>query len=208
MEITVKDLWKVLKKSIVLVILGAILCGAALYVYVDKTAVRQYRSSAEYYLKALLPATTSADMNNNLVVGAKYIPTMGDYLMTEETMELVLKVADEWAEKPQDGADPEQWREEWTLENSYSAKSLLGKFSFISPAEDEVKLTFTVRCTTLSAKDSRILLNAFGWIINERCKVNVLNSAYEVQTIEEPQEGRMLAVDAKSKGLLGAAVGA
>lgn len=208
MEITLKDLWKVLKKSIIFVILGAIIFGAAFYVYTDKTEAKVYRSSAKYYLAPLIPPSTSADMNNNLVVGSKYIPTLGDYLMTEDTMELVLKVAGEWAATPQDNADPEEWRKEWSLEDTYNAKSLVGKFSFVSPGEDETNLTFSVRCTTNSAKDCRILLHAFGRIVNERCMATVLKNAYAVETIREAGNGAKIAPNPMNKAMLGFAIGA
>lgn len=208
MEITLKDLWKVLKKSIIFMILGAIVFGAALYIYTDQTEAKVYRSSEKYYLAPLLPPTTAADMNNNLVVGAKHIPTLGDYLMTEDTMELVLKVAGEWAEVPQGNADPDAWKKEWSLENKYSAKSLVGKFSFVAPSEDETNLTFWVRCTTNSSKDCRILLHAFGRIINERCKTAVLKDAYAVETIREAGNGAKIAPNPMNKAMLGFAIGA
>ena len=225
MEITLKDLWRVLKKSVLFVILGAIVLGAVFYVYTATTEQKVYQSSAKYYLQPLNPALTAADMNNNLVVGAKYIPTLGDYLMTKDTMELVLKFAVEWPENPEaipalpavpEGEDPAtwpekwqaRWKEYWTLEGEYTASSLLSRFTFVSPGEDSDTLIFRMRCRATSPKDSRILLHAMGNVINERAKTAVLNDSYEVETVAEPANGAQIAPNPMNKALLGVAIGA
>ena len=123
-------------------------------------------------------------------------------------MEFILRFADEWAKDPLSGEDPQEWIEEWTLENEYSAHDLLECFSFSAPSDDETILTFSVRCTTNSSKDCRILLNAFGLIINERCKTKVLNDAYEVEIIRAGANGAKIAPNPMNKALLGAMIGA
>lgn len=143
-------------------------------------------ATARYYLAPRYTSSSTTDINNSLVVGAKLIPTLGDYLMTEDTMELALKFAEEWAESPQNGATVDEWKAEWLLEGEYTAKELVEKFTFLAPGEEEEKLTFSVCCTADSAKDSRILLHAFGQVINERSQIAVLKRAYEVEIISEP----------------------
>lgn len=199
MEISVKDLWRVLKRSFLFVLIGAILLSLGFYFYTSNRVQKVYQSSAKYFLSPQNPAITTEELNNNLVVGSKYIKTLGSYLMTEETMKLLLLDVDRYAELEPDA---------YQLDYTYTAGNLLGLFEFISPDEEETNLVFQVKCKAYSANDSRVLLDIFGRIINERCQEAVLKGAFEAQTIAAPKNGSLVAPNAKMSALLGAVLGA
>lgn len=199
MEITVKDLWKVLKKSFVFVLLGAVLLSLAFYVYTSTQVQKVYQSSAKYFLSPKHAVTDTTELNNNLVVGSRYIETLGSYLMTEETMKLLLSDVERY-EKVQPG--------EFKLEYKYTPAKLLNLFTFVTHDKEETNLVFEVKCQAYSANDSRVLLDVFGRIVNERCQEAVLKGAYEVQTIAAPKDGVQVAPNARTNALLGAVIGA
>ena len=199
MEISVKDLWRVLKRSFIFVLIGAILLSVAFYFYTSTQVQKVYQSSAKYFLSPQNPATDTAELNNNLVVGSKYVTTIGDYLMTEETMKLLLEDVVRYGE-----LDPENFK----LDYKYSASGLLSLFTFVMPEKESTNLVFQVKCKAYSSNDSRVLLDVFGRIINERCQAAVLMGAYEVQAIAAPKAGGLVAPNAKTNALLGAVLGA
>lgn len=199
MEISVKDLWRVLKRSFLFVLIGAVLLSLVFYFYTSTRVQKVYQSSAKYFLKPLNAATTTEELNNNLVVGSKYIDTVGSYLLTEETMNLLLADVERYA-----ALEPDEFK----LDYAYTAGGLLGLFDFIGPGEEETNLVFQVKCRAYSANDSRVLLDVFGRIINERCQTSVLMGAYEAQTIAAPKSGAQIAPNAKMSALLGGVLGA
>lgn len=206
MEITIKDLWKVLKKSIVLVLACALLFGVVFYVYTETRVPKVYQSSAKYFLSSQSNSTTpdligTTDLNNTLVVGSKVIATMGEVLITEETMVQVLRFVEQWnAQNPRDDS--------YVLSRKYTAAALVSAFTFVGPTKDETKLTFTVRCRAYSPEDSRILLDAFGNIINERVQKDVLRGIYVVKNIEAPKTGAKISPNVMTNTLLGCVIGA
>ena len=197
MEITLKDLWVTLKKSLVLMLVFALLFGTAFYVYNSRFATKVYSSSSEFIL--LAKATSIEDeeeLNNYLVVGVRAIPTLQSILMSEVTMESVLRHVKEAQELEPDNAD-------WQLDGSYSAAGLLGSFSF----QCDETLVFTVRCRATSSKDSRVLLQAFAEIINERSE-KVLCGVFEIEQSRIPTNGSKVSPNVGKNTLLGAVVGA
>lgn len=206
MEITIKDLWKVLKKSIVLVLACALLFGLVFYVYTQTRVPKVYQSSAKYFLGSQAGSDATGilgttELNSNLVVGSKHIATMGEVLMTEETMTQVLRFVEQWsAQNPEDDS--------YKLSRTYTPAALVEAFTFVGPTKDETKLTFTVRCRAYSPEDSRILLDAFGNIINERVQKDVLQGLYVVKNIEAPKTGAKISPNVMTNTLLGCVIGA
>lgn len=204
MEITVKDLWKVLKRSFLFVLAGAMVLGLVFAVYTATRIQKVYQSSAKFFLSPQNTGSVDADtaeLNNDLVVGSKYIQTMSDYLMTEETMEQVLRFVEQLRVQNPDNA-------EYALDHTYKASSLVSLFTFVTPGKEETSLVFTVRCRAYSAKDSRILLEAFGSIINERCRQDVLKGVFLIKTIASPKAGSLVSPNLMTNTLLGAVIGA
>lgn len=199
MEISVKDLWRVLKRSYIFVLIGAVLLSVVFYLYTSTQVQKVYQSSAKYFLSPQNEATDTAELNNNLVVGSKYVKTIGSYLMTEETMKLLLEDVVRYAE-----IDPENFK----LDHKYTASGLLSLFTFVMPEKEDTNLVFQVKCKAYSSNDSRVLLDVFGRIVNERCQAAVLKGAYEVQTIAAPKDGVLIAPNAKTSALLGGVLGA
>lgn len=199
MEITVKDLWSVLKKSIVLMLVCALLFGLAFYVYNAKFAKKMYSSSVEYILLAERGTIEDESMlNNYLVVGVKCIPTLESVLMSEMAMEGVLNYIQQSHEMEPDNPD-------YILEGSYTARGLLGCFSF--GWESIETLVFTVNCRAASSRDCRVLLNAFSEIINER-SMDVLQGVFFIEQRLTPANGYKVSPNATQQALLGAVLGA
>ena len=201
MEISVRDLWTVLKKSVLFMIIGAIVLSLVFWCYTAVAVQKVYQSSAKYILIPKSGTTEDlTSMNNSLVVANKTIPTLGDYLMNEKTMENVLRFIEE--RHAQIEGD-----EEFVLENEYTPARLLSLFTFVVPGNDELSTVFEVRCRAYSANDSRVLLDAFGSIINERSG-KLLNDVFHVETSAEPKKGSLVAPNATMNTMLGAVLGA
>lgn len=201
MEISLKDLWNVLRKSMLFVIVGAVLFGSLFWSYTTLRVQKVYQSSAKYILLAQTDTTDNvADMNNILVVGGKTIRPLGNYLMNEKTMEAVLRFVRERHEQiPGDT--------EYVLDYEYTPAKLLSMFNFIIPGENELTTVFEVRCKAYSASDSRVLLDAFGSIINERSG-KVLQKVFRVEISAEPRAGVLVSPNTTMNTLIGAVLGA
>ena len=211
MEITIKDLWLVLKKSVVLVLVGVIVVGLATYAYTKLAVQKVYASSADYILLSkefgnlndkdpLNPVgPTVAELNNLFVVGGRAIASLKAYLMTEETMERILRYIGDRHE-----AEPEN--PYYILTGSYSPASLLGNFSFAAP-EEEANLVFRVSCKAQSSSDSRILMEAFGATINERSEPVLLDVFY-ADVCNPPQNGVQVSPNVTRNVLIGCLIGA
>lgn len=201
MEISIKDLWTVFKKSVLFMMIGAVLLGLAFWCYTTFAVEKVYQSSAKYILipkSGTVEDTTT--MNNGLVVGGRLIRTLGDSLMNEKTMESVLRFVEERHAQIEDD-------EEYVLENKYTPGSLLSLFTFVVPGGDDVTTVFTVTCRAYSPSDSRVLLDAFGNIINERSG-KVLSGVFHVETSTEPKNGGLISPNISMNTLLGAVLGA
>ena len=200
MEITVKDLWNVLKKSAVFMIIGAVLLSVVFWFYTSLSMQKVYQSSAKYIM---VPKSGTVDdmatLNNTLVVGGKIIRTLGEDLMNEKTMESVLRFIEERHAQIEGDKD-------YVLENKYTASSLLSLFTFIVPDNDNVTTVFTVRCRAYSASDSRVLLDAFGNIINERSN-GLLNGIFHVEVSAEPKLGALVSPNIRTNTMIGAVIG-
>ena len=202
MEITIRDLWNVLKKSFILVLVCAIVFGGVAYIYTANFVQKVYTSSTDYVL--LVKNTEDSNMsveklNNALVVGGKSIMTLSSYLMTESTMKSVLKyIADMQVLYPDDP--------NYRLDHEYTERQLLGLFSFQKP-EEETDLVFGVSCRAYSANDARVLLSAFSAIINER-SASVLNGVFVIAECDPPRDGVKTAPHASRTALIAAVVGA
>ncbi len=201
MEISVKDLWTVLKKSVIFMLICALLCSVAFWCYTKVAVQKVYQSSAKYIL--VPKSGVSEDlttMNNSLVVAGKIIPNLKSYLMNEKTMESVLAFIEaRHAQIPDDT--------KYVLENEYTPAKLLSLFNFILPGADEVMTVFEVRCKANSAADSQVLLDAFGNVINERSG-KLLSGMYHVETSTEPNRGSLIAPNAATNAMLGLVIGA
>ena len=201
MEISIKDLWTVFKKSVLFMIIGAVLLSLVFWCYTTVAVQKVYQSSAKYILvpkSGTVEDTTT--MNNSLVVGGKLIRTLGDSLMNEKTMESVLRFVTE--RHAQIEGDTE-----YVLDNNYTASTLLSLFTFVVPSGEDVTTVFTVTCRAYSASDSRVLLDAFGNIINERSG-KVLSGVFHVETSTEPKNGSLISPNMTMNVLLGAVLGA
>lgn len=198
MEITFKELWSALKKSFVWMIIFALLLGGAFYVYNEKIATKSYSSSMEYILLAKDGAVADEEkLNNYLVVGAKCLPTLKSVLMSERTMEGVLDYIKQSHELEPDSED-------FVLDGNYSARGLVGAFSF-SAGDDT--LVFRVSCRASSPKDARVLLHAFSEIINERSE-DVLHGVFVIEQSLNPTNGYKVSPNTSQQTLLGAVLGA
>ncbi|MBE6655627.1 MAG: hypothetical protein E7609_01995 [Ruminococcaceae bacterium] len=201
MEISVKDLWSVFKKSALFMVIGAILLSLVFWCYTATAVQKVYRSSAKYIL---VPKSGTvgdlAAMNNSLVVGGKLIRTLGDSLMNEKTMESVLRFVEERHAQLEND-------EVYVLENKYTAATLLSLFTFVVPSNEEVTTVFTVQCRAYSAADAQVLLDAFGNVINERSE-KLLSGVFHVETSMAPKSGVLISPSMVTNVLLGAILGA
>lgn len=201
MEISIKDLWAVLKKSAIFMIIGAVLLSVLFWFYTAFHMQSVYQSSAKYII---VPETGTvedlATLNNTLVVGGRIIHTLGDSVMNEQTMESVLRFIEE--RHAQIEGD-----EEYVLQHKYTPAMLLSLFNFIVPDNENVTTVFTVRCRAYSPSDSRVLLDAFGNIINERAS-DLLSGIFHVETSAEPKNGSHVSPNFTTNALLGAVLGA
>lgn len=201
MEITVKDLWNALKKSALFMVIGAFLLSAVFWVYTTVSVQKVYQSSAKYIM---VPKSGTVEdfssLNNTLIVGGKIIRTLSEDLMNEKTMENVLRFIDE--RHAQIEGDTE-----YVLENRYSPAQLLSFFTVVVPDSDSVTTVFTVRCRAYSASDARVLLDAFGNIINERSN-SLLHGVFHVEVSAEPKNGFLVSPNITTNTLLGAVIGA
>ena len=201
MEISVKDLWSVFKKSALFMVIGAILLSLVFWCYTATAVQKVYRSSAKYIL---VPKSGTvgdlAAMNNSLVVGGKLIRPLGDSLMNEKTMESVLRFIEERHAQLEND-------EVYVLENKYTAATLLSLFTFLVPSNEEVTTVFTVQCRAYSAADAQVLLDAFGNVINERSG-KLLSGVFHVETSMAPKPGVLISPSMVTNVLLGAILGA
>ena len=193
MEITIKDLWNVLKKSIILILVCAIVCGAAAYIYTTKYMRKVYSSSVECVVLPKNDITSSEPdatgnkksaeevLNNYLVVGGKTIKTLSSLLMAEDTMESVLT----WLENTK---EMNPGNDKYVTDNTYTPTQLYSLFKFTTPAED-TNLVFVVSCSAYSAHDTYVLLNAFSEIMNERAEDFWGEETFEIELCEEPKKG-------------------
>lgn len=205
MEITVRDLWNVLKRAFILMIICALLLALGAGIYTAKFVQKIYTSSVDYVLlvkegsSAQTEKGTVESLNNALVVGAKAIPTLSSYLITETMMESVLRyVADMHALEPQNP--------DYVLEYTYTASALKKTFTFTLP-EEETDLVFGVSCRAFSAHDSRVILNAFGAVVNERA-TNVVDDVFYIEACDPPKDGTLTSPSLSRNVLLAAVIGA
>ncbi len=188
MEITLSDLWNVLKRAFLLMLICALLLAAVVGIYTAKGVQKVYTSSTDYVLLTQNATITDIDktsvesLNNALVVGAKAIPTLASYLITETVMESVLRYVDEMH-----AIEPENT--DYILDHTYTESGLKSAFSFRLPKE-ETDLVFGVSCRAYSAHDSFVLLNAFGEVVNERA-VNLLDQVFYIEPCDPPKEGSL-----------------
>ncbi len=205
MEITIRDLWSVLKRAFILMIICALLFALVAGVYTEKGVQKVYTSSTDYILLVKEGVSTTTDdrtvesLNNALVVGAKAIPTLSSYLITETMMESVLRyVADMHALDPENSA--------YILEHTYTPSALKGAFTFKLP-EEETDLVFSISCRAFSASDSRVLLSAFGAVVNERA-VKVVDGVFYIEACDPPKDGALTSPSLSRNVLLAAVIGA
>ena len=205
MEITVRDLWNVLKRAFILMIICALLLALGAGIYTAKFVQKIYTSSVDYVLLVKEGGSTQTEkgtvesLNNALVVGAKAIPTLSSYLITETMMESVLRyVSDMHALEPQNP--------DYVLEYTYTASALKKAFTFTLP-EEETDLVFGVSCRAFSAHDSRVILNAFGAVVNERA-TNVVDDVFYIEACDPPKDGTLTSPSLSRNVLLATVIGA
>lgn len=193
MEITIRDLWNVFKRFFILILVCAILCGAAAYFYTTKYMQKVYSSSMECVLlprediTATEPGATGKTpeevLNNYLVVGGRAIKSIARILMAENTMEAILKDIEDMS-KVNPG------NKKYITEGTYTATQLRGLFSFTMP-EDETDLVFTVTCRAYSAHDTYVLLSAFDRVMNGRAEAFWGTETFEIERCEDPKAGTL-----------------
>ncbi len=204
MEITIRDLWNVLKKAFILMIICALLFALVAGVYTAKGMQKVYTSSTDYVLLVKEGSSTTTEsgsvesLNNALVVGAKAIPTLSSYLITETMMESVLRYIEDMH-----ALDPEN--PDYILEYTYTASALKGAFTFKLP-EEETDLVFGISCRAFSANDSRVLLSAFGAVVNERA-VKVVDGVFYIEACDPPKSGSLSSPSLSKNVLLAAVIG-
>ena len=187
MEITLVDLWNVLKKAVFLMLICAVIFALIAGVYTAKFVQKVYTSSTSYVLLVKNDSTTSdkgsiENLNNALVVGAKAIPTVLDYVITETMMESVLRYIEDMH-----SIDPENPL--YHLDHSYTPTVLKNAFAFQLPAE-ETGLVFKISCRAYSSQDSCVLLQAFGAVVNERAEKPLLGTYY-IEPCDPPKAGAL-----------------
>lgn len=198
MEITIKDFWTALKKSVVLMVICALLFGAIFYVYSSQFAAKVYSSSVEYTLTAKDGSVDDVEaLNNYLVVGTKSIPSLESVLMSDKTMQSVLEYIETRRKYEPDNTD-------FVLSGTYTPSSLLGCFSFAWDNPETV--VFTVHCKTGSAEDARILLEAFTNVIPESSKM-VLHDVFSIEESTTPKDGIRVAPNIAKNTFFGAVIG-
>lgn len=193
MEITIKDLWNVFKRFLILILVCAILCGAAAYFYTTKYMQKVYSSSIECVLlprKDITAGETDAVgnqkspeevLNNYLVVGGRAIKSLARILMAENTMAAVLNDIKGMSESnPGDS--------KYITKSTYTANQLRKLFTFTMP-EDDTDLVFTVSCNAYSAHDTYVLLSAFGRVMNQRADAFWGEETFKIELCEEPKMG-------------------
>ncbi len=195
MEITIKDLWNVLRKSLILILVCAILCGTVAYIYTTKYMRKVYNSSVECVLiptetdGTVTPETSGAqktpieELNNFLIVGGRAIESLSRLLMAEDTMVAILNNIDNL--KAQNPGD-----QKYILENTYTATQLYSLFSFYAP-EGDTNLVFTVSCNAYSAHDTYVLLSAFADVMNGRAEALWGEDTYMIELCTQPKNGRL-----------------
>ena len=201
MEITIHELWNILKKTFLLVLICAIVFATVAYVYTSSFVQKVYTSSTDY---VLLVKNTDEDMaveklNNSLVVGGKSIMTLSSYLMTESTMNNILRYLGDMHVIDPDNRD-------YVTDHSYTASQLRSCFTFIKP-EEETDLVFGVSCRAYSAHDARVLLKAFGAVINERAE-SVLNNVFYIEECDPPANGSLTSPNVMRTTILAGIIGA
>lgn len=204
MEITIHELWNVLKKSFLFVLIFTVLFGAVAYVYTSSFAQKVYTSSTDYVLIVKdsgenSEPTSVEKLNNALVVGGKSIMTLSSYLMTESTMSSILRYLEDMHK-----IDPEN--EDYITDYTYTSRQLLGCFSFIKP-EEETDLVFGASCRAYTARDARVLLKAFGAVINERAD-SVLKNVFVIEECDPPINGTLTSPHVLRTTILSAIIGA
>lgn len=212
MEITIKDLWGVFKKMFIIMLVFAIICGAAAYIYANKYMQKMYTSSFQCVIlpqekitasqpdAAGMQNTPVEELNNFLVVGGKAIKTLSSLLMAEDTMVLILKNLEDMREL--NSSDPL-----YVTDFDYTADELYKMFRFTMP-ESDTDLVFTVSCNAYSAHDTYVLLNAFGQIVNQRAAEFWGDETFRVEQCQEPKEGTLVSPHTLRTTVIAAAVGA
>ena len=193
MEITIKDLWNVFKRFLILILASALLCGAAAYVYTTRFVQKVYSSSVECVLLPQKDIVTSEpdasgnqntpveELNNFLVVGGKAIKSLSSLLMAEDTMESLLTwLKNTSTDNPGD--------ERYITDYEYTATQLYQLFEFNAPNED-TDLIFGVSCSAYSAHDTYVLLNAFSEVMNQRATAFWGEETFRIELCETPKEG-------------------
>lgn len=169
-------------------VICALLLAVVVGIYTAKGIQKVYTSSTNYVLLTKNANVSDADkdkatvesINNALVVGAKAIPTLANYLITETVMTNVLRYISDMHELYPD--DPT-----YILDHTYTPSVLKSAFSFRLPSEEN-DLVFGVSCRAFSSHDSFVLLNAFGAVVNER-SVNLLDQVFYIDACDPPKNG-------------------
>lgn len=190
MEITLKSLFTVLKKALLMMIILALVCGAVAFVYSSFFARKVYTSSASYFLFSPTPDLTEGEpaskenmtnYNNVMVVGSRILPNIMEVMLNEEMMTHLLRYVNEMAE-----VDPD-----YRLDGHYTGAQLAGMMSYKVSDAAEYSLVFRITCKAHSAHDARILLDALGAQQNEVLREMDIGDAFSFRRVSAPGNGRL-----------------
>lgn len=206
MEITVKSLFTVLKKALAMMIVLALVCGTAVFVYSSFFAKKIYTSSVTYFLfsptasegESSTSKENMSNYNNILVVGSRMLPNIMEVVLNEETMTLLLRYVDEMAE-----TDPS-----YRLDGEYTGAKLAGMMSYkVSDAAD-YSLVFRISCKAYSAHDAQILLEALDAQQAEVLREMDINDVFSFRRVTAPNAGRLTSPRVTTNTAIGALLGA
>lgn len=188
MEISIKTLFTVFKKALVLMVVLAVVLGAVAFVFSSRFVQKVYTSSSTYFLAFPLSfvddssfpdANDMADFNNSMVVGSRMLPNIMQVLLNKESMRHVLDYVHEMAT-----VDPE-----YVLDHEYTGALVSGMMSYKISDQTEYSLVFNITCSAYSARDSRIILDALSVQQDEVLRSMGLQRFFSFTRVVSPVDG-------------------
>ncbi|MBP3436724.1 MAG: hypothetical protein J6K61_02315 [Clostridia bacterium] len=206
MELTIKDFWIVLKKSILFVLVAALVFGACGYVYTSAIAQRQYTSKYKGIMSAEKLVDPGAEedpytaTNNYMVTASRFLPIFLECLHSRETMKKVLYIIEKTATN-----DPS-----YVLQKKYTPSQLESITSFAIENDGEYPVTFSISCRTDNPHDALIILKGIEAVQAEVLETfwPGITEIYSITTYQEPEDGSLTSITPTKSAFLAAVLGA
>lgn len=220
MEISLKDLWKALRKAWVWMLLCALLFGGAAYVYNSVFVKKQYSSSITFGLRLKTAPTEVGAYSQSVAVANAILPQLMTILVKDKTAEDLLQYcADkvEWAEAKAAEADAAgdaeaaaEYRaivKDYTLSKKYTGLSLAGSTSidYDSVTKTNYNMCIKVTYRTGSPQDCAVLCHAMSEHINS--VLETFSPLYVFEPYTEIYTGTKVAPNARNQAMLFGFVG-